>query len=70
MKNVYARLCIYPKDIMLITGRSYSYALRLLREIRKSYHKPKNGMVSYVEFCEYANLDIEDVFEILKKLNS
>jgi len=34
---------------------------RILNEIRKSLRKPKNSLVSIVEFCEHTGLKIEEV---------
>jgi hypothetical protein len=51
---------------MLITGKSYSTSLRLLRKIKEVYRKPKEAYVSYVEFCEYTNLDESEVLAVLK----
>ncbi|MDR2223384.1 MAG: hypothetical protein LBE34_11695 [Flavobacteriaceae bacterium] len=66
MKVQPTRFCIYPKDVMLITGKSYSTSLRLLRKIKEVYRKPKEAYVSYVEFCEYTNLDEAEVLATLK----
>jgi hypothetical protein len=61
MNQVSKRVCIYPKDIQRITGKSYRQSTRILNEIRKSLRKPKNSLVSIVEFCEHTGLKIEEV---------
>ena len=61
MNQVPKRVCIYPKDIQRITGKSYRQSIRILNEIRKSLRKPKNSLVSIEEFCEYTGLKIEEV---------
>ena len=61
MKHTPKRVCIYPKDIQHVTGKSYRQSTRILNEIRKSLRKPKNSLVSIVEFCEYTGLKIEEV---------
>ena len=61
MNQVPKRVCIYPKDIQRITGNSYRQSTRILNEIRKSLRKPKNSLVSIVEFCEHTGLKIEEV---------
>ena len=61
MNQVSKRVCIYPKDIQRITGKSYRQSTRILNEVRKSLRKPKNSLVSIVEFCEHTGLKIEEV---------
>lgn len=34
------RICIYPKDVAALTGRSYDVAKRLLRQARAAAGKP------------------------------
>lgn len=55
------RLCIYPKDIQCITGKSYRYSARLLQKIRTELRKDKNEFVSVEEFCQYTSLKLEQV---------
>ena len=61
MKTQNKRLCIYPKDIQRITGKSYSQSIRLLQKIRKKLNKLQNEFVSIEEFCQYTSLKIEQV---------
>ena len=61
MKMENKRLCIYPKDIQRITGKSYRQSLRLLKEIRKRLNKLENEFVSVEEFCQYTSLKKEQV---------
>ena len=61
MNQISKRVCIYPKDIQRITGKSYRQSTRILNEIRKSLRKPKNSLVSIGEFCEHTGLKIEEV---------
>lgn len=61
MKNEQKRLCIYPKDIQRITGKSYRQSARLLQKIRSDLNKLENEFVSVEEFCQYTSLKIEQV---------
>jgi hypothetical protein len=61
MRTENKRLCIYPKDIQRITGKSYRQSIRLLQKIRKELNKLKNEFVSIEEFCQYTSLKIEQV---------
>jgi len=55
------RICIYPKDVVLITGKSERYARTLIQAIKKSLSKGNNQFVSVSEFCSYTGLDISEV---------
>lgn len=61
MKTNTKRLCIYPKDIQCITGKSYRQSARLLQKIRKDLRKLENEFVSVEEFCLYTSLKYEQV---------
>ncbi len=61
MKTKTKRLCIYPKDIQCITGKSYRQSARLLQKIRKELKKLENEFVSIEEFCQYTSLKLEQV---------
>ncbi len=61
MKTQIKRICIYPKDIERITGKSYRQSTRMLQAIRKSLNKLDNELVTIEEFCQYAGLKIEQV---------
>lgn len=56
------RVCIYTHDIILLTGRSESYARELLKDIRLLLKKERHQFVTIAEFCEHTGLPFEDVF--------
>jgi len=57
------RVCIYAKDIQLITGRSERYAYKVLSRIKKAKGKNKNQFVTIQEFAEYSGIDQELIEE-------
>ena len=61
MKTENKRLCIYPKDIQRITGKSYRQSIKLLQKMRTNLNKLENEFVSIEEFCQYTSLKIEQV---------
>lgn len=65
MKTEIKRLCIYPKDIQRITGKSYRQSIRLLQKIRKDLNKLENEFVSVEEFCFYTSLKYEQVIALI-----
>ena len=64
-ENKNKRLCIYPKDIQRITGKSYRQSLRLLNKIRNDLNKLQNEFVSIEEFCYYTSLKYEQVMVLI-----
>jgi hypothetical protein len=65
MKTENKRLCIYPKDIQRITGKSYRQSIRLMQTIRRDLNKLQNELVSIEEFCHYTSLKIEQVKRLI-----
>ncbi|MDB5012486.1 MAG: hypothetical protein JWQ25_688 [Daejeonella sp.] len=59
------RICIYPKDVMLITGRSERSGCRLLQTIKKRNGKSKHQFVTVYEFSEYTGLKIDELRKFL-----
>lgn len=55
------RICIYPKDIQRITGKSERYGRLLLSKIREQHHKEEHQFVTVNEFCEYTGLSLDQV---------
>ena len=62
MKN---RICIYPKDIQIITGKSERYGRRIIKSIKDKLEKESHQLVTIEEFCEYMGLNISRVEELI-----
>ena len=60
MKNN-TRICIYPKDVMIITGKSERYSRKLLEKIKTNLSKADHHFVTIEEFCLFTGLKIEQV---------
>lgn len=60
------RLCIYPKDIQLVTGKSERYGRNLIKKIKESYSKQEHQFITIDEFCKYTGLCIQSVKERLR----
>ena len=65
MKIEYKRLCIYPKDIQRITGKSYRQSVRLLQKVRKELNKLENEFVTVEEFSVFSGLKLEQVLPLI-----
>lgn len=55
------RICIYPKDIARITGKSYRQSLRIYNQIKKVNYKSEQHLVTLEELCAYLGLKIDEV---------
>ncbi len=53
------RICIYPKDIQRITGRSERYGRNLLNEIRSKLNKAPHQFITIDDFAVYSGLDVD-----------
>ena len=56
---------IYPKDIMLITGKSERSARMLLSDIKFSLNKNQKQFVTVKEFANYTGIDIAEVNAVI-----
>ncbi|QNL48961.1 hypothetical protein H8S90_19730 [Olivibacter sp. SDN3] len=59
------RICIYPKDIARITGKSYRQSLRIHHTIKKANNKQPHQVVTLEELCVYLGLERETVIKII-----
>lgn len=60
------RVCIYPKDVQRITGRSERYGRLLLHQIRKHFDKQPHQFITVDEFAEFTGIDLDIVKDYLK----
>ncbi|OYX24262.1 MAG: hypothetical protein B7Z06_09115 [Flavobacteriales bacterium 32-35-8] len=65
MKIEKQRICIYPKDIQRITGKSYRQSTRLMQKIRTDLKKLENEFLTIEEFCSYTGLKHEQVAHLI-----
>ena len=61
------RLCIYPKDIQIVTGRSERFGRNLIRKIKESLRKQNHQFVTIEEFCTYTGLCSQTVKDKLRE---
>lgn len=65
MKPQQTRLCIYPKDVQRITGKSERYGRMLLQKIKQHFQKEEHQFVTVEEFCKYTGFKKDDVILFL-----
>ena len=65
MKTALKRVCIYPKDIQRITGKSYRQSTRLMQKIKKDLNKLDNEFLTIDEFCNYSGIKYEQLDHLI-----
>ena len=61
-----SRLCIYPKDIMQITGKSERYGRHIIKTIKEELNKEKHQLITIDEFCDFMGLKSQEIAEFIK----
>ncbi|MFD2826864.1 hypothetical protein ACFSYG_10280 [Leeuwenhoekiella polynyae] len=61
------RLCIFPKDVQCITGRSERYGRKLLADIKCYLGKQPHQFITVGEFASYCGLDVEELAAYLEE---
>jgi hypothetical protein len=60
------RICIYPKDVQIVTGKSERWGRDVIKRIKKQFSKEEHQLVTVDEFCNYMSLDAISVKELLR----
>jgi hypothetical protein len=60
------RICIYPKDVQTITGKSEGHSRKIIRQIKKLNHKQKHQPITVDEFCQFMGLNPKRVMKNLR----
>jgi len=60
------RICIYPKDIQQITGKSERQSRNIITNIKKQLNKEKHQAVTIDEFCQYMGIEQTSIQHTLK----
>jgi hypothetical protein len=60
------RICIYPKDVQIITGRSLRYCQELIKDIKVLLQKERHQTVTIKEFCDYMDIPFEDINDMIQ----
>jgi hypothetical protein len=66
LRKIPDRIVLYPRDIVNITGRNIRTAQRIIKKIRAANGKGNGGFITRKEFCQFCNLDEEDVMKYLR----
>ncbi len=60
------RIVIYPKDIMIITGKSERYSRTIMKRIKLHFKKEEHQCISISELCVYLGLDEVVISDLIK----
>ncbi|SCY19469.1 hypothetical protein SAMN05192588_1607 [Nonlabens sp. Hel1_33_55] len=60
------RICVYPKDVQLVTGRSERYGRNIIADIKNKLKKQKHQLITIDEFCNYMGLETSDVEPLIR----
>lgn len=66
MVNANTRVCIYPKDVQRIMGKTYTQARLYLIKVKHHLQKEGHQLVSVEEFATYTGLPIEEIKRCIK----
>lgn len=60
------RLCIYPKDVQIVTGKSERWGREIIKKIKTKFNKEEHQFVTINEFCTYYGLEENKVKQLLR----
>lgn len=60
------RICIYPKDVQIVTGKSERYGRTIINKIKEHLNKEKHQLVTIDEFCDFMGFEISKVELLIK----
>ena len=61
------RVCLVPKDIAILTGRSEGHARRLVRSIKKKMGKERSDLLTVEEFCRYTKMNADKISQAINR---
>ncbi len=64
------QICIYPKEVAILLGKSLTTAQSLVRTIKDVHGKDKHQALTIREFCVYMGLPFSDVFNMINKVKA
>ena len=61
-----SRICIYPKDVQVVTGKSERYGRTIIKAIKERLNKEAHQLVTIDEFCDFMVFEISKVQGLIK----
>lgn len=60
-----ARICIYPQDVAMITGKGIRYGRQVIQDIKVQQGKSRHQLVTIEELCLYLDLPYHQVYAMI-----
>lgn len=60
------RICIYPKDVQLITGKSERWGREVIKKIKEKFNKEDHQLVTIDELCSYLGIEPDVIRKLLR----
>ena len=60
------RICIYPKDVQLITGKSERWGREKKKKIKEKFNKEDHQLVTIDELCSYLGIEPDVIRKLLR----
>ncbi|MGK0329699.1 MAG: hypothetical protein ACJAYY_000341 [Paraglaciecola sp.] len=60
------RICIYPKDVQVVKGKSERYGRSIIKMIKESLNKEAHQLVTIEEFCTFMGIETSEVKGLIK----
>ena len=61
-----SRICIYPKEVQVVTGKSERYGRTIIKKIKERLNKEAHQLVTIDEFCDFMGFEISKVQGLIK----
>jgi hypothetical protein len=62
------RICIYPNDVAVLTGKGTRYCRNLLKDLRQSLGKDASQPITCCDLGAFLNLDPEVIYRTINHL--
>ncbi|TDP57622.1 hypothetical protein BC748_2837 [Flavobacterium dankookense] len=60
------RVCVYTKDVQIITGKSERQSRQIIKQIKQLNNKEKHQLVTLQELCDYLGIQINTVQHLIR----
>ena len=60
------RICIYTKDVQLITGKSERQSREIIKQIRQVRNKEKHQPVTVHDLCDYLGFELQNIIHLIR----
>ena len=60
------RICIYPKDVQLITGKSERWGREIIKKIKEKFNKEDHQLITIDELRSYLGIEPDVVRKLIR----